>query len=795
MTQPLLAGPELPGWQTPPPPIGALLDAPRPHAALFSPDRRFMVELTRPPMQRLVDRAGPLLHLAGFRVDPRTRGPARASHWRAIDIRPLGGENPRRVALPEDARIGHWRWCPDAPRAAFSLTTPEGLSLWVVDLETAIARRLTGPILNAAAGSPMVWLPADAGLLCVVVPEDLGPPPEPPAVPAGPRVEENHGPERPGRTWTGLLENPHDAALFVYYFTSSVIRVGLDGERAEVLGPGLLDGVAPSPDGRLFLARHFQLPLSTAVPAGRFAARIGVFDPSGSEVLRVADQPIADDVPIAFGSVRRGRRRVGWRPDQPATLAWVEALDDGDARREVERRDAHFQWAAPFDDAPTTLWRSALRSGGVAWGRDDLALAYEWWHDTRQVRAWRIDPSNPDAEPILIWDRNTQDRYRDPGTPLLRLGPYGRGVLRLDGDAVFLSGSGFSPAGVHPFLDRLDLSTAETTRLWQCADPWLERIVVLLDDGRFISARQSQDVPPHFLLHRSLPTGRDETLPTGDAKQALTQPVDWAPPFANVQKRVIRYTRDDGVTLSATLYLPPGFDPERDAPLPTLLWVYPREHKSADTAGQVLATEKSFSRPGGASVLYLLLAGYAILSGPTMPIVDAEEPNDQYVAHIVSSAQAAVQAVVDLGVTDPERVAIGGHSYGAFTAANLLAHTRLFRAGIARSGAYNRTLTPFGFQGEQRSFFEAPQVYLEMSPFTHAKKIEAPLLILHGADDTNSGTYPVQSERFFQALKGVGAKARWVELPLEEHGYRSREAVGHTLWEMVRWLDRHLKDG
>jgi dipeptidyl aminopeptidase/acylaminoacyl peptidase len=368
------------------------------------------------------------------------------------------------------------------------------------------------------------------------------------------------------------------------------------------------------------------------------------------------------------------------------------------------------------------------------------------------------------------------------------LNSLGRYTLKFgeNGNLLF-RGQGASPEGVYPFLDSRDISTGETKRLWHASDPHYESISRVLDKNgeRFITRRQSKTDPPNYYLHQA-----GKKRPT-----QLTNTTDWAPQFAEVEKELITYTREDGVQLSATLYLPPGYNIKKDGPLPFLLWAYPREHKSKKTASQITTPTQTFSRPYGSSALFLLTQGYGLLMGPTMPIIGEgdQEPNDTYRAQLVGSAKAAVDALVERGVADPDRIAIGGHSYGAFTAANLLAHSDLFRAGIARSGAYNRTLTPFGFQGEQRTFWEAQDVYMSMSPFSNAAKIDEPMLMIHGQNDSNSGTYPIQSERLYEAMKGLGATVRWVVLPYEDHGYRSREAIGHTLWEMVYWMDTYVK--
>jgi dipeptidyl aminopeptidase/acylaminoacyl peptidase len=529
-------------------------------------------------------------------------------------------------------------------------------------------------------------------------------------------------------------------------------------------------------------------PFSYAVPAALFPSEVVVTDLSGRIVHRVANLPLRDDIPPQFDAVATGPRSVHWRADRPDTLAWVEAQDGGDARRQAAVRDRVFMLAAPFSGRPVTLIDLPDRLTSILWGREDAAIvASQWWNERREVR-YLVNPSRPGTGREML-RRNFQDRYNDPGEPVMRTNAQGRQVMHFtpDGAGVFTSGQGARREGEFPFLGRLNLATGQTERLWQAEMPYYESVVGLLDDNgqRILTRRESPLDPPNLFIRSG----------SGGQPVQLTNFPDPAPQLAGVTSELVTYTRADGVQLSGTLYLPAGYNRERDGPLPLLMWAYPAEFTDAAVAGQVVGTQNRFVRPGGSSHLFLLTQGYAILDNPTMPIVGANgaEPNDTYVDQLVASAQAAVDAVVAKGVADRSRIAVGGHSYGAFMTANLLAHSDLFRTGIARSGAYNRTLTPFGFQAEQRTYWEAVETYTQMSPFTHVRRINEPILLIHGENDDNSGTFPVQTERFYAALRGNGATVRYVVLPLEAHGYRARESVGHTLWEMTRWLDTHLK--
>jgi dipeptidyl aminopeptidase/acylaminoacyl peptidase len=601
-------------------------------------------------------------------------------------------------------------------------------------------------------------------------------------------VQENAGTVAAAWTYQDLLRNPHDETVFEHYVTAQVARLTVDGVLTLLGQPGLIVDVEPSPDGRYLLVESVHRPFSYLVPFSRFPIRVEVWEADGRPLQTIADLPLAESVPSVRGAVRTGRRGITWRADAPATLVWTEAQDSGDPRTTAAVRDRVSLLPAPFDGPAQTLADLALRAGGVFWGDGKLAIVQEWWWQTRRRRSWVVAPDQPEGEPRLLFDLSFEDRYADPGAPLQRRTPSGRRVLRTsaDGASLYLSGSGASPDGDLPFLDRLDLASGQTTRLWRCAAPYFEYVVDLIDENGpvLLTRRESVSDAPNFYL-RDL--GRDTFAP-------ITAFPDPALQLAGVQKELIRYTRPDGLPLSGMLYLPPSYRPE-DGPLPLLLWAYPYEFKSAGAAGQITTSPHRFIRPGSGSPLFFLTIGYAVLDGPTMPIVgegDAE-PNDTYIEQLVASARAAVDEVVRRGVADRSRIAVGGHSYGAFMTANLLAHSDLFCAGIARSGAYNRTLTPFGFQAEDRTLWQAPSVYLAMSPYMAADRVTVPLLLIHGAADNNAGTYPLQSERLFEALKGLGATTRLVMLPHESHGYRARESVMHMLWEMAAWLDRYVK--
>ena len=782
-------------YQLPPKAVADMIDAaPTPHATV-SADRRWLLLLEPPSFPPIGEVAAPERRLAGLRIDPRTGGPSRRNFLVSMTLHDL--EDPKNVrvikGLPKGARISDFTWAPNAQRIGFTITGNDGaVTLWTADVARARARRVSARRLAGAGGQSYSWLPDSSGFLARLVPKDRGAEPPAPLAPAGPIVQQSVGRKAPARTYQDLLRGPHDETLFEHYMRTQLARVSLAGVVTPLGPPALIGGFDSSPDGKYVLVSVMHRPFSYRVPIDRFPARVEIWDRRGKLVRQIVDLPLQEEVPVDFAAVPAGPRSFEWRADADATLCWVQASDGGDPKRPALDgvRDELLCLAAPFSDKkPRTLAKLGLRYGGVTWGNGRVALINEWWWADRKTRTWIIAPDAPLTSASALWDRSSEDRYSDPGRAVVTTTARGTQVLAFapEGESIFLFGSGASDEGDRPFVDRLNLTTRQSERLWRSEAPYYEIPWDLLDHAgtSLLTRRESVAQPPQY-VRRKLPHG---------APLQLTRFKHPSPRLATVEKRLIQYQRGDGVSLSGMLYLPPGFREGVDPPLPLLMWAYPQSFKSVASAGQITDSPYRFARIGWASPLWALPLGYAVLDDPTFPIVGqgAVEPNDTYIAQLTAGAQAAVDEVVRLGVADRDRIAIGGHSYGAFMTANLLAHSNLFRAGIARSGAYNRTLTPFGFQAEERTFWEAPQTYMEMSPYAHADRIHVPLLIIHGEADNNSGTFPIQSERLFEALKGLGGRARLVMLPAESHGYRARESVMHTLWEMATWLEQYVK--
>jgi dipeptidyl aminopeptidase/acylaminoacyl peptidase len=781
------------GYQTPPAPIAQILDAAPTPSVAVSPDRKILAQLGRENLPSIAAVSEPILRLGGYRINPRNNGPieARAAWMNALSFQDVATGKTRAVALPAGARFLSPSWSPDGGKMAFVMDGKAGLELWVVDVKAATARKVSDVAVSGVFGAGYDWLPDGSGFLVQAVVTGRGAPPVKDLTPAGPTIQESKGRTAAIRTYQDLLANAHDEALFDYYFTAQLTRVNLADGKATAIGkPGVISGFSVSPDGQYVLTNRLKRPYSYLVPASQFPTEIAVSTIDGQSVKTLVDRPLADNLPAAFDAVPTGVRSVSWRSDAAATLVWAEAQDGGEPRKKVAIHDTVFMQAAPFNGAPTKLIDLEQRYRGIEWGRGDVALLTSRWWQTRNQKLILIDPSKPGTGRVIV-DRNYQDRYNDPGRALTRRDARGEDLLHFtpDGQSVFVVGDGASAKGEFPFVGRMSLADGKVSKLWQAQAPYYQVPVALADEAgkTVITRRESAKEQPNFYIHAVAP---------GAKAKALTSFPDRAPQFAGVTKQTITYKRADGVTLSGVLYLPPGYDKAKDGPLPLLMWAYPAEFTDAAVASQTVDEGNRFSRPGGTSHLFLLTQGYAILDNPAFPIIgqNGAEPNDTYVEQLTADAQAAVDAVVAMGVADRDRIAVGGHSYGAFMTANLLAHTRLFRAGIARSGAYNRTLTPFGFQAEQRTYWEATDTYTKMSPFTYAPNIKDPILLIHGEADDNSGTFPVQSERFYAALKGAGATVRYVTLPNEAHGYRARESTGHTLWEMTQWMDKYVKN-
>jgi len=774
-------------YKAPPKTITDILNAPATPGTSISParDRIALLEPLRyPPISEL---AQPMLRLAGLRINPNTNGQHRQPYAVGMKIKNIADGREMPIAFPAGAQIIDVSWSPDGKYIAAGNVTPTGVELWIVDTATAKATKVKNVMVNTAFGG-FSW-EGPRAIMATLVPAKRGPAPQYQNVtPTEPSIQETAGRRGAVQTFQDLLKNPHDEKLFEYYATSQIALIDVDGKVREIGPPAIYDNADFSPDGKYMLVSRIERPFSYQYPFSRFPKKVEIWDSNGKFVKTVVNSPLQNNLPVQ--GVPVGPRGYSWVPTEPATLMWTEALDDGDPRKKVPHRDKLVAWSAPFTSEPTELLKTEHRFQGRMFGEKDGLMIYnDYDRDKQRRRMFMTDYRNPSQSKVIA-DLNVNDRYNDIGNPVMKTLPNGRAVIRQNGDHIFLSGQGSSPEGDRPFFRRLNLKTLQADEVWRSGAEDYESFVAMLDDNgtSFMTRRESIVDPPNIYIRQACPAGQ-----TCAAAKQITDFKDPAPQLRGIQKQLVKYKRADGVDLSFTLYTPPGHKP--GTPLPTLVWAYPQEFTDSSTAGQVTGSTNRFTQIGGISHLFLVLQGYAVLDNATMPVVgDPLTVNDTFVKQVVDSAQAAIDKGVEMGVVDRERVGVGGHSYGAFMTANLLAHSDLFRAGIARSGAYNRTLTPFGFQSERRTFWEAPELYAKVSPFFVANKINEPILLIHGEADNNQGTYPMQSERLFAAISGNGGTARLVMLPLESHGYSAKESVEHTLFEMVDWMDKHVKN-
>ena len=778
-------------YQKPPQEILDLVDVPRAPWVLMNTEGDTMLLMYRDSYKTIAELSEEELRLGGLRINPKTNIGSRTTFYNDIKIKGIEETEAGTISgLPEDAKLSNFNWSPDESKMAFTNTIEDGVQVWVLDLKTATAKRVTEAFVNANMGNPISWFKDGESLLVNMLPatrKELVNTAE--AVPTGPTISTSDGSKAQNRTYQDLLQNPNDVFNFEQLATSALVKVNLDGTSTLWKDAAMYSDVSFSPDGNYIMTSTIHKPFSYIVPYYRFPETVTVYQQDGTEVKVVNETPLLEELPQGFMATQTGKRRISWRADQPATLYWVEALDQGDPELEVEYRDQVFMQKAPFSAAPQKVIKTINRYSGILWGDANTAIAYDRWWNTRNTKTYVFNPSDGSNMGEVISDRSYQDVYSDPGNFVTHDNEYGRSVLTLVNGNAYLMGDGFSDKGQFPFIDKMNLKTQETERIYESEyTDKLESLQKALDieAGKILVRIEAPTEYPNYYI-------RDLN------DNSLDQITRFENPFKSIQdvhKEVITYKREDGLELSGTLYLPVGYDMNKKEKKPMLLWAYPREYKDKSSAAQTTTNPNEFTYPYYGSMVYWVTRGYVVLDDAAFPIVGEgdEEPNDTFRSQLVANAKAAIDAVDDLGYIDRDRVAVGGHSYGAFMTANLLSHSNLFAAGIARSGAYNRTLTPFGFQSEERNYWEAPEIYYEMSPFMHADKMKTPLLLIHGVADNNSGTYPLQSERYFNALKGLGATARLVMLPKESHGYAAKESILHMLWEQDQWLEKYVKN-
>ncbi len=778
-------------YQKPSPEILKLADYERAPRVMMDEKKEYMIFMYQSTYKSLEDLNQEEMKLGGLRINPVTNISSSITYLNNLKVRKTFDQDIIQVqGLPENPKIANLTWSPDEKKIAFTNTTATAIELWVLDVATALATKVSGKAINANLGRPFSWFKDNRSLLVRIIPENR------PALidskkelPLGPAISNSNGSKSQNRTYPDMLKNNTDEANFETLVTSELYKINLDGKAELFMAKDMYSSESFSPDGNLLLVNIILKPFSYVVPFYRFPSKSIVYDLSGKEIKVVNELPLNEIMPKGFMAVRTGKRNMTWRNDKPSSLYYVEALDEGNPENKVEFRDAVYQWDYPFT-SPKLLVKTIDRFNGITWGNETIAVLYDEWYDNRNTRTYLFNPSDASRLPQIISNRNSQDVYSDPGQFETRKNSFGRDVLLLEKNNAYLIGEGFTKEGQFPFIDQFNLKTLKSNRLYQSVyTDKLERILAIEDisKGDVLVQIQSKTEYPNYFL-RNL-NKKNSVIP-------LTQFPNPFESIRSVDKTQIKYKRKDGVELSGTLYLPVGYDKVQKEKLPFLIWAYPTEYKDKNSAGQSTSNPNEFTFPYYGSFVYWVTKGYVVLDDAAFPIIGEgkTEPNDTFISQLVSNAEAAIDAVDSLGYIDRKKVAVGGHSYGAFMTANLLTYSNLFACGVARSGAYNRTLTPFGFQREQRNYWEAPDVYNKMSPFMNAEKMKTPILLVHGEADNNPGTFTLQTERYFQALKGLGANARMVLLPKEAHSYVAKENILHLLWEQDQFFEKYLKN-
>jgi dipeptidyl aminopeptidase/acylaminoacyl peptidase len=772
-------------YQTPPKDMADLLLAKFTPSVSIDDKAEWMLLMHRSEHPGIDELSQPEYRIAGLRINPNNFSPSRTVSYENIQLKNVRSKAVLNIdGLPQPLKAAAIQWSPDQKRFAFTHAGNQSVDLYVVELVDRKARKINSTPLNTILGGSYQWAGNQQLVYKTIVPGR--PLLAAPAAPTGPIVQENLGKAAASRTYQDLIRNSYDEALFEYYGTAQLVKHDMQVE-TKIGAPRIYRSVSVSPDKQFILTSVINKPFSYLFPAGGFPHTIEVVDMNGKLVKSVATNPSMEGQPIGFDDVSTFPRMFSWREDEPATITYVQALDNGLGKSKAAFRDAVYALTLPGEAEPKELFKTSRRFAGITWGTKEVAIFQERMIADRKMRVNRFNPSTGKVD--SIFERSMNDEYNNIGTPMTQKNEYGgQTLILLNGKELLLRSQGASPEGDMPFVQTFDITNGKKKMLWRSAAPYYETIVDVIDpvNGVFLTSRENITEPANYFIRYT----KKKTAPV-----AIT---DFKNPYAlleGVAKQKIGYKRADGINLTGDLYLPKGYNAQKDGPLPVIIWAYPREYRSADDAAQVRGSRYTFTRLNYGSPIFWVTQGYAVLDNAEMPIVGegSNQPNDHFIPQLHLNAHAAIQKLAQMGVGDSNRVAVGGHSYGAFMTANLLAHTKLFKAGIARSGAYNRTLTPFGFQAEERTYWEAPEVYHNMSPFMFADKIKTPLLLVHGEMDNNTGTFPIQSERLYNAIKGHGGTVRYVVLPYESHGYAAKENLLHLLWEQNQWLEKWVK--
>ena len=770
-------------YKTPPPAITNLAIAKPSPGVSINDKGDWMLIIERSAMPTVEELAQPELRIAGLRINPNNFSPSRSTNAIGLSMKDIKtGQDFTVLGLPTNLKAGNFQWSPNDDKIAITQTNADNIDLYIIDLKTKKATKTNKTPLNIVIND-LSWLDNNSVLYHATL-ASAKDSPKKTLAPKGPTVQQNMGRTAASATYQDLIKSPYDEQLFEFYTTTQLIR-NTNGVETKIGTPQIYGSAIISPDKKYFLVEKIDKPFSYLVPVNSFNSSVIVTDLDGKVVKNIAKLPSGELAPTGYDNVLNAPRGHSWINTLPNTLTWIEPLDSGLIKKKVEYRDVAYMQTAPFIATPTELMKTSMRMGSISALTENELLFSEYSRVKHQQKLSKFDLTKKEIKNLI--DRSTDDAYNDPGTPISANNKYGKNSVKvLANRTVLMRGAGSSSKGDLPFLNSFNVDTKETKTLWRCQDPYYEVVTGIIDFDKlsFATSRQGQNETPNYYLYNGENSGKQ-----------LTNFPDPQPELRGITKEKITYKRKDGVDLAADLYLPKGYSKEKNGVLPVIMWAYPREFKSSNDAAQIRGSKYTFVRVSWGSPIFWATQGYAVMDNTEFPIVGEgdKQPNDNFLEQLVWNAEAAIRKIADMGVGDSTRVAVGGHSYGAFMTANLLAHSKLFKAGIARSGAYNRSLTPFGFQNEERTYWQAPELYAKMSPFSYANKIKTPLLMIHGEADNNPGTFPIQSERLYNAIKGHGGTVRFVQLPYESHGYAAKENILHMLWEQHEWLEKYVK--
>lgn len=772
-------------YQTPPASLQQVVDQTTGPVTVLSRDQQWMAVMGKTPAPSIKQLAREEVKLAGLRINPESLTPSRIrSQYQSLVLIPLQQQPTVQldIKLPKELTFTNGRFSPDNRFFSFTGITSEGAWLYLYNLESQSLKRLGKARLNATITTGYQWL-ADSSAILFRQALDKNFDDRPGQAQAlAPLVKATGQQKTPRRTYQDLLKTPADASYFSQLTESQLALITPKGKLTPVGEPGIFNKVSLSPDNQYLLTTRLTAPFSLRVKYYDFQQEVVITKLTDQSEKVIAVKNSGETRPAGPDSVTPGNRSYSWHPAKPASITWLSAADNGDSTQQADIRDELYMLDAPFGEQPVKLAETPWRIWDIDWVDDDTALLTERSRKQQQLKVSLLDNNA-----LTLWhQRGLRDTYKDPGKLYTARNGFGRSMVQLEKDRVLHYGLGASDNGYQPFLKQTSLLDGSSSSLWQTRDDSFQRVKYVLNQAPLELIISSES--------KSTPTAIYRLDVTSGKSQLLYQNPAALPAYEGIQKQLVSFTRKDGLPLSGTLYLPADYTPDQ-GPLPVLMWAYPREFKDKSVASRVAFSANQYLKVSPRSPVALVSQGYAVFDRVAMPIVGEgkSKPNDSFRQQLVANAEAAIDKLVEMGVADRKRIAIGGHSYGAFMVANLLAHSDLFAAGIARSGAYNRSLTPFGFQNEERNFWQATDLYKEMSPFTHADKIDEPILLIHGEMDSNSGTYPMQSERLFNAIAGLGGTARLVMLPWESHSYVAKESLNHLLWEQLNWLDSHVK--